>query len=156
MHDSATVANAFLDLAEEEGVGLTPMKLLKLVYIAHGWTLGLHARPLIREEVEAWPYGPVIRDLYEAVRRFKDRPVTGRVAAPAHDELDATERDLVRQVFDIYGRRSGPALSKLTHLPGSPWARTYSGDFGERISNDLIEDYYQRKALGPAAARDAA
>src|SRR5437870_2146380 len=42
MHDSRTVANHFLRLAREKGDFLTPMQVLKLVYIAHGWMLGLY------------------------------------------------------------------------------------------------------------------
>ncbi len=31
------------------------MQLIKLVYLCHGWTMGLYSRPLI-ENVEAWQY----------------------------------------------------------------------------------------------------
>lgn len=35
MHDSRIIANRFLELAERNGDTLTPMQVLKLVYIAH-------------------------------------------------------------------------------------------------------------------------
>jgi uncharacterized phage-associated protein len=53
--DSKAVANEFLKLAEQDGVKLSPMKLLKLVYFAHGWHLALKGEPLLNERVEAWP-----------------------------------------------------------------------------------------------------
>ena len=142
MKDSRTVANHFLTLAQQDGGSLTPMQLLKLVYMAHGWMLGLKGRPLIKDGVEAWQYGPVIPRLYNAVRGFKSRQVEGQLRADGA-ALDAEEIDIVDQVYRIYGHRSGPALSRLTHQPNSPWAKVYTpGAFGVEIPNDLIEDHY--------------
>ena len=147
MHDSATVANRFLELANEAKKTLTPMQLLKLVYIAHGWSLGLYGVPLIRHEVQAWQYGPVIPELYERIRKFKSLPVEGPVKASRRDQLSDRDLDIIRQVFVRYGDLPGPALSRITHADGTPWTLTYRpGTFGLVISNDLIEDYYFRLA----------
>lgn len=147
MANALSVANAFLTLAKERGETLTPMQLLKLVYIAHGWKLGLYHTPLIAEEVQAWQYGPVIPKLYSRIRQFRSNPVT-EIAHPDADEaLDFMETDLVRQVYEIYGHLSGPALSRLTHAENTPWALTYKpGAFGIVIPNDIIEDHYSQLA----------
>lgn len=151
MRDSRTVANRFLDLARERGDAVTPMQLLKLVYIAHGWMLGLHGKPLIRDEVEAWQYGPVIPKLYNAIRRFRSQPVEGSLGTDGK-KLDVTEDDIVCQVYEIYGKKSGPALSRLTHQKGSPWDTVYEhGTYGTVIPNDLIEDHYATLAKRAAA-----
>ena len=142
MKDARTVANRFLERAVQDGDALTPMQLLKLVYMAHGWMLGIYGRPLIRDEVEAWQYGPDIPNLYSAIRHFKSQPVVGPLKS-REDGLDAEEMSIVDQVYDIYGKRSGPALSRLTHQSDSPWAKVYTrGSFGIEIPNDLIEDHY--------------
>jgi|GEM_PF-5349088 len=36
-YSPSVIANYFLDRASKEGRAVTPMQLLKLVYIAHGW-----------------------------------------------------------------------------------------------------------------------
>ena len=147
MHSSRTVANRLLALAERHGDTLTPMQLLKLVYIAHGWMLGLYGRPLIKDDVQAWQYGPVIPNLYNAVKGFRSQPVHGPLAAPPGDDLDASEQSVVDQVYEKYAPMSGPALSRLTHAKGSPWDLTYESDvFGVVIPNDIIEDHYRRLA----------
>lgn len=147
MLDSRTVANRFLEAAQSVGDQLTPMQLLKLVYIAHGWFLGLYGRPLIKDEIQAWQYGPVIPRLYNALRDYGGNPVTESLAATANDAILPDQSSVIEQVFDLYGRKTGPALSRLTHAPGSPWDQTYEpGKFGITIPNDLIEDYYQRLA----------
>ena len=71
-----TVANEFLRLAREEGSTVTNMKLQKLVYIAEGWYLALYDLPLYREDTVAWKYGPVIPELYEALRMYGSGEVT--------------------------------------------------------------------------------
>ena len=64
-HSSEAVANQILTRAG--AAGLDPMKLLKLTYLAQGWSLGLYAEPMIWNDVEAWRYGPVFREIYRKV-----------------------------------------------------------------------------------------
>lgn len=146
MHESIIVADRFLTLARQRDDTLTPMQLLKLVYIAHGWMLGLYGRPLVRDRIEAWQYGPVIPRLYNEVRRFRSQPVEGPLHA-GPDALDAQETSIIHQVYDIYGHLSGPALSRLTHAKNTPWQLTWKPkEFGLEISNDIIEEHYRQKA----------
>lgn len=146
MHSSTVVANRFLELARNSNATLTPMQLLKLVYIAHGWMLGLYRRPLIKDEIQAWQYGPVIPKLYNLIRHFRSNPVEGPIDTYA-ETLDPQEENIIEQIYNIYGQLSGPDLSRLTHAENSPWAVIYRpGRFGAIISNDIIEDHYQQKA----------
>lgn len=141
-HSSRTVAKYLLEKAHKRGLQLTPMQLLKLVYIAHGWMLGLYSRPLIKDDVEAWEYGPVVRDLYRAVKKYRHMPVQEVPGAP-DEVLDEREENLIDQVLDIYGDKHGLFLSSITHAPGTPWHTTWHLD-GKNgvISNDLIENHY--------------
>jgi uncharacterized phage-associated protein len=146
MYDSRTIANRLIDIAREKNETLTPMQLIKLVYIAHGWMLALYHRSLIKDEVQAWRYGPVIPRLYNAVKGFKSQPVTAHIKSD-DQPLDAEAADLVSQVYERYGKLSGPALSRLTHAKDTPWRLTYEPNtFGIAISNDLIEDHYAQLA----------
>jgi uncharacterized phage-associated protein len=140
------VAEYFLWRAQQEGRALTPMQVLKLVYIAHGWLLGLNARPLVNEEIEAWQYGPVIPSLYHAYKQCGAGFI--RDFSGSGDEgFEYLELAIMDQVWNGYGHRSGISLSTLTHEPGTPWSLTVKDSgLGAVISNDLIEDYYRRKA----------
>jgi uncharacterized phage-associated protein len=110
------VANEFLRLAEEDGRALTPLQIIKLVYIAHGWMLALYQRPLIIDRIEAWKYGPVIPKLYHDMKAYGAGSVPGQLpdTFPHSKPLDAQERDLISQVYNIYGRKNGVQLSALT------------------------------------------
>jgi hypothetical protein len=48
--------------------GAVQMQVQKLVYIAHGWMLGLASEPLVDREPEAWERGPVFPSLREHIK----------------------------------------------------------------------------------------
>jgi len=97
--------------------------------------------------VEAWKYGPVIPDLYRSIRHFRGNPVTGVLATADDTEFDDEEKNLIEQVYKIYGDYDGIQLWTLTHLAGSPWDLTYDPNQSSLvISNQIIKKYYEKKA----------
>lgn len=146
MHTANQVANRMLQLAGDENRSLTPMQLIKLVYLCQGWMLGIEGRPLFKEPVEAWAYGPVIRSVYDAVRTYRDQPISEMIPTDPTN-FDPDEDDIIRQTFDQYGELPGLTLSKLTHKDGSPWSITYE-NLGRNgtISNDLIQGHFYELA----------
>lgn len=75
------IANYFLGIADNNGKPISPMKLLKLVYYAHGWHLALSGNPLIKENVEAWRFGPVVRCLYDEFKIWGNGPIRKRATS---------------------------------------------------------------------------
>ena len=152
-HDARVVANELIRLSVATGRPLTPMQIIKLVYLCHGWMLGLYGRPLVRQDAQAWRYGPVFNDLYQALKHYGSRPATELIGGVAEGMFDELERDLIRQVFDKYGQLTGIALSNMTHTDGSPWhVASARGSQNAPISNDVIADYFQRLARGQQVA----
>lgn len=152
------VANTLLVIADEHGEQLDALKLQKLVYYAHGWSLALLGRPLIDEEIQAWQYGPVVASVYHEFKRFGRRPIPELAADIADDgnlytpiiSLSATEeRHLLERVWQTYGRYSGVQLSNMTHEPGTPWRDAWDENreglrfYG--IDNDLIRRRFLEK-----------
>src|SRR5688500_7025998 len=120
MHDPRSVARYLLWLAGRgPDPSVTPMQLLKLVYISHGWMLGLHGRPLLNEPVEAWRYGPVVPSVYRAYKRYGGGPIA-EVPSQEPQGFSDDEREVMRQVWQKYGQFSGIKLSTMTHQPTSP------------------------------------
>lgn len=145
MHSAVKVANYFLNKAKEDKKDITPLQLMKLVYLAHGWMLGAHGRHLIKESIEAWQYGPVIPELYHKTKKFRSSPVQFPIENTDLD-FDKDEKELLNQVYKVYVDWSGLKLSALTHLKGSPWDMVWeSKDHDPVISNDIIMDYYKDK-----------
>ena len=144
-YDASTVANRFIELANDASKSLTPMQLIKLSYIAHGFSLAIQKRPLLDENIEAWRYGPVIPSLYRRLKKFGSSPITERVSGSfrSNEVLSEEDRQLIDLVFEKYGRFSGVQLSHLTHRPGTPWAETYEpNSFGIDIDDAIIRTHY--------------
>ena len=155
---SKSIANYFLELAKEEGTSLTPMKIQKLIYFAHGWRLAIYDKPLINEVVEAWKFGPVIPSIYDEFKKFGSKAITSDAI-----EFDEEERDfvipivgeknkkvtsLLDKIWEVYGKYSGVQLSNLTHEKGSPWDKTWGKEgvpFGTDIKQDDIKNYFYKK-----------
>jgi uncharacterized phage-associated protein len=145
MHSAIQVANKILELANAKKDTITPMQMIKLVFMCHGWMLGICGRHLIKDPVEAWKYGPVIPDLYQAVRKFKSNPIE-MIPCQEPAKFDHDELQVIEQVYEKYGHRSGIVLSSMTHQKDSPWDIVVNkhNNMGHQISNNLIEDYYHR------------
>ena len=162
-YSAKAVANAFLDIAVANEKKLSPLKLQKLVYIAHGWNLAINDKPLIDDEfAEAWQYGPVFPSIYHEFKEFGKTPVLWKAAEYEMDEdfefkvfnpeIPNDDEDtwkLLNRVWDIYGKYSGLTLSDVTHRPDTPWSKTWAESGGRKnadIPNDMIKAHYEELA----------
>lgn len=159
-YSAKAVANAFLDIAKANERRLSPLKLQKLVYIAHGWNLAINGDSLVEDEfAEAWQYGPVFPSLYHEFKEFGKSPV-GRKACefevandfdfnviePSIPSKDEQAWELMNRVWDIYGKYSGLTLSDVTHQDNTPWHRIWNESGGRRnadIPNEAIKQHYE-------------
>ncbi len=145
-YDSRQIANWFVDRAGQESMPLTIMKLVKIVYMAHGWCLAILDRPLIDDEVEAWDYGPVIPEVYYTFR-VKGEGIAPVSRFPREDwarDIDSDIKRLLEEVWNRYKSKSALELSDLTHAVGGPWGKTYHMGVRHReIPNKLIKAHYQ-------------
>ena len=141
------------------------MKLLKLVYFAHGWCLALTGKPLINEPVQAWKFGPVIPGLYHALKSYGNNPIRSFVTdddsfwlpdgprvcsiddGPDKEENEFAKR-LVQRIWQVYGGFTPIQLSNLTHQPGTPWYDTPKRDErrGVVIDQERIRAYFKAQA----------
>lgn len=152
-YTARAVANVFLEAGWDEGVPIEAMKLQKLVYIAHGWSLAILGKPLIQERMHAWEHGPVVPDLYHHFKHFGGEPIDhyaqgDRERRPQVVDWDSETRNLLKKVWGEYGRSTGSELRALTHESGSPWdwVKTASGGRiprGMIIPNQVIGDHYR-------------
>lgn len=167
--DPKAIANFFVRCAADERKQLTPLQAIKLVFIAHGWYLGLTEKPLVSEPPQAWKYGPVFPSLYQEFRGYGDGPITSPattftadysleiVPPPSRSEQEPLCKFL-EQVYAQYGKFSGTQLSTLTHQEGSPWYKAWHELGGKHKKNfpipqDLITEYYKQLRVRNAQSR---
>ena len=155
-YEAESIANYFLNRAEKEGVSdISPLKLQKLVYYAHGWSLGLNDEPLINENIEAWQYGPVISSLYHRFKSFGNNKIDIKACKLSRDKKSLVEYEipthqntllLLDSVWRNYKEFSAIALSNMTHEDGTPWSKTSREFRNSHIDNDVIKQYFKERA----------
>lgn len=144
---SRVIANAVIAAAAETERVRTPLEILKLVYISHGFHLGFWGELFTGEQVEAWRYGPVLPTLYGAMKAYGSKPVVDYLRLPFFAEgprtLTADQTELVRWVQHRYRDYSGLQLSAMTHAAGTPWSITMTTQ-GQNaiIAPELIQEHY--------------
>ena len=146
MSNVLDVAQCILNLAEEDGANITPMKLLKITYIAYGWFSLSGDGRLFADKIEAWQYGPVIPNLYHDIKKFKDYTITEKIGNA--DELTDDKKNWISKIYDMYKGYSSLQLSSMTHKNNSPWYQVYqSGIRNIEIPDNNIKKYYNFKII---------
>lgn len=136
---------------------ISPMKLIKLVYISHGWYLGLTEKALIDENPEAWMYGPVIPSLYHTYKDFRNNPI--KIKFDDRKKFtDSNINEFLDFIWASYGNYSAVELSARTHEIDTPWSQVWNsikdGNYlSLQIPETSIRDYYRAKVL---LAKDSA
>ena len=144
--DSSTVADHILWLRHSRNLSpTTSMHVIKLTYLAHGWSLGWDSKPLIDEPIEAWSYGPVIPSLYHRYKSFGADQI--KVVLTDRSVLFGKEQlETVEFVVGAYRKYTALQLSDLTHEKDSPWDITRRNHgIGSIIPNNLIQEYYVKQ-----------
>ena len=104
--------------------------------------LGLHSKPLVDGEWEAWRYGPVMRPVYFELNHYRGAPIPdpipGETLKPSPQE---------QEILDVvYGYRSLGTfqLVGISHSRGGPWHRVWhNGSLPKKIPNEMMEGYFQ-------------
>lgn len=144
-YDACTVANWFIARARQDDRELTIMAILKLIYIAHGWHLEMYNRPLFRNRIEAWRFGPVVEDVYDSFRNQRDK-ISKEVSIQGDRKIGDRQNKFLESVYGVYGDMDAYRLSDLTHVKDGPWdivIRAY-GRYA-KIPDALIRLHYQLK-----------
>ena len=143
-HDSKAIANKFVKKSQEAGRLLTIMPLVKFVYFAHGWTLGYTGKPLIKDKVEAWPFGPVVPEVYHSFRP-QGVIIKREVRRESYScDLTEIEDNIISSVYDGYSVLPTFELSNITHRPDSPWT-IYRHNLFDTIPDEVIQEYYEKR-----------
>lgn len=145
------VANEFLEISNNQ---ISLLQLLKLCYIAQGFSLAILDRTIFDDDIEAWKYGPVIPALYHEFKHFRAEKITKKSKFLYIDNdynfiektpflEDNNDKKIIKIVWNLYGKYSGSDLVNITHKRGTPWDLTYLPNANKVISQELIKKYYQ-------------
>lgn len=122
------VANYILNWFKGKDQYVTNLKMQKLVYFAQGFVLAELRHPLFREKLEAWAYGPVVRELYLKLNKYQSNPITAPLACEDTIESDSSEGQQIERMLRMLGSLTATQLVKLSHQKNTPWDATMEQD----------------------------
>lgn len=159
-NNALSIANYFIELAENESKGIRPLKLMKLVYIAHGYILAILDKSALDprfDKVEAWKFGPVIPSVYHSFKIYGNENIRKKTSVfkeenPENDfplmetpELNGdAEKEICEFVWRNYGDFSGSDLVTMLHRDGTPWSMFYKIGQNVEIPDYATQKYYKR------------
>lgn len=94
---------------------------------------------LFGDEFEAWPYGPVVKAVYDEFSRFGGYVIDDcrGILSPG---FEGEQRRFVDSGIEQLRSKAPWDLVRISHAPGSPWDRVFEGGAGYKrtIPNELI------------------
>lgn len=156
------VANFLLDKAKAEGRPIRQLKLQKLIYFCYAWYAGNKNDELFSEDIEAWQFGPVVREVYLEFKDAGAAPINRRATELDWKTFDLVEPEVPAElaeeltpVWDTYKDKSDAWLVEATHAPSEPWGILVKkvGNADKRqIPFELIKTIYAKKVERIGAA----
>ena len=141
--DAIELAKYVIVKMAEKGKKINHLKLQKLLYYVQAWHLVYTNEPLISENFEAWLHGPVVRKVWDYYKKysvmFDDLP------CEEVDNIELTEeqKEIIDDVLDEYGDKTGYYLECLTHVE-QPWKEARQQGENTPISLSTMIEYYSR------------
>ncbi|MDR0954529.1 MAG: DUF4065 domain-containing protein [Rikenellaceae bacterium] len=149
-YNSLTIADYFIKRSNANKAPLSLYQLIKLIYIAHGWSLSLNDSPLISDEIKAWENGPVIPSLYEFYTGKGVKVDDLVVIENSNEEINcikAPHSEILNKVYAKYGHLEKQGLMTLLHQEDTPWFSVWNegkGD-GNTIDDSETRRYYSNQ-----------
>lgn len=141
-YSAADIANWYIWRVNEDaeyGDNITNLKLQKLVYYAQGFHLATFESPLFDDEIRAWLHGPVVPVLYQTYKTYGATPIPTPPGYVPAAVLNGDARDLLEDVYGVYGQFSAWGLRNLTHEE-APWQET---PMNEVITHEIMRNYFK-------------
>ena len=152
-HSPSIIANAFLYAGGAQNIDFDHLKLQKMVFFAHAWSLVLQGQSVVNESPQAWTFGPVFDSIYQRLAHTRGKvknsletfnPISGKhdglIPGPQETQVWA----IVDQVLERYGRFDHSQLASLSHEPGGPWETTRTARLLYISSETIVVNYRQK------------
>lgn len=139
----------------------THLKLQKLVYMCYAEYLCGENEPLFNDKIYAYKLGPVIKSVYEKYKKsgygklaIEDNELMYNEESKqmsSQSRIIASKNGLkklisIENTINKYGSYTASQLVELTHKKNTPWEKTGSGLFSNKIIKDeLVKEYHKNE-----------
>lgn len=141
--EALRVAEYVVTYCYKTGSPVTNLQLQKMLYFLWIDYYKKYNEPLFTDRrFEAWPLGPVIRDVYYRFCSFGSMTILPSIARIENADLDLpnSKRNSIDSIIKKYANRYVSTLVNDSHEKGHAWDRVYQEGKGNKreISYDSI------------------
>ena len=137
MSTAAKVAEYIIYEAQKRKNPVTNTKLQKLLYFVQGSYLAKHNKKAFEDNIIAWKYGPVVKDIYYKYSLYGAELII--VTKEFDSKISVMLSEIINIVLEAFLNINQTDLIKETIKRGSPWSYT---DIDDVISIEDIKDYF--------------
>lgn len=137
-YKAVDVAKYIVGKCSKESSPISNLQLQKILYYTQKEFLQKHRRALFADNIEAWPFGPVINEVYYYFCGFGSFPIS---YVPSEETAISPEDLSIIDKITEEKRVLNPwAMVDDTHAKGKAWDLIYRDGFGykEIIPKELI------------------
>ncbi|GAA7111858.1 hypothetical protein BD0027_04330 [Helicobacter pylori] len=127
------VAKILINLSLDNQKPITNLKLQKMLYIAQTES----DSKLIKEDFQAWDYGPVIPDVYRNFCINGSTPITKREKIP--NNIDREKEKELAKIYNQYKDADAWNMVRATHQKESAWPKHHVEGMRKVIKRDDIK-----------------
>ncbi len=145
-YNAVIVANEFIKIAIDKSKPITQITLFKLLYFVNAAYLVIYGNRLVKEDFYAWKFGPVIPELYEITRKYRQNPIEQYIYKGNELDNDKNAIVCIQSIYNYFADYSPFSLVEITHSIGGAWSKVYySQDSRGIIKDEDIKDEYKDK-----------
>lgn len=135
-----SLAHYVVETCYTNGHPVSNLQLQKILYFLQ--TVYCRAKNgkelLFCEEFQAWPYGPVLPNVYNEFSEYGGRIIEKKYGEGA--PCDSTAMIFINEGINVLSKKSPWDLVRLSHKKGMPWEQVYKDGKGykQTIPNNLL------------------
>ena len=156
MYNVLDICRYVINYSNEKGYGISNLKLQKLLYFIQAYFLLTINKPCFRENIEAWNFGPVIREAYMEYKMYGGLDIPYMDSYLVMDEKNLwnlkrvsvntdmilkKHKEMINMVIDKFSLHSATDLVDLTHRQ-APWKNAYAPNKNNIITLEAIKEYF--------------
>lgn len=159
MYTAMETACAIINYSNEIDAPISNLKLQKVLYFVQGYYLQMKDIPFFNDDFEAWPYGPVILDVYEEFQQYGSNFIPSvsdyeefdydkfDYVLKQYDEIifDNKDLDFIKAVVRKLRKYTASNLVTITHAQ-DPWRNAIKNGNRSKISKESIKKYFDTRS----------
>ena len=141
MYDALTVAEYVIYKCNEKDYIISNLKLQKILYFIQAEFLVYTNNPCFKEKIEAWDFGPVVPEVYQAFKIYGSAHIPG-LTNINNINIAASDATLIDEIVSECSNYSASELVEITHNQ-MPWLDAYKKYCNNEITTESIKKYFE-------------